>query len=90
LLAASSSKLAQEMEADFRKREARIEVNEVVQVRRDTSLSRAEFPEALRISRRMFQQFGQGRRSPSGIAKALIRIALRYPKVVLEVLEVLG
>jgi putative transcriptional regulator len=50
-------------------------------------LSQAQFAEALHISKRTLQEWEQGRRSPSGAAQALIRIARHHPEVVLEVLS---
>ena len=63
-----------------------VEVNEVVQARQRTGLSQAEFASALSISKRTLQEWEQGRRSPSGAAQALIRIAHRHPEVVREAL----
>lgn len=75
-----------EMKAGMRARVTKIEVNEVVQARQKTGLSQAQFAEALHISKRTLQEWEQGRRSPSGAAQALIRIAERHPEVVREVL----
>ncbi len=63
-----------------------VEPNEVVQARQGTGLSQSQFAEALSISRRTLQEWEQGRRSPSGAAKALIRIAKNHPEVVREIL----
>ena len=49
-------------------------------------LSQTQFAEALSISERTLQEWAQGRRSPSGAAQALIRIAKSHPEVVREVL----
>lgn len=38
----------------------------------------------LHISPRTLQEWGQGRRKPSGPAKALIEIAFRHPEVIRE------
>ncbi|MBN8509802.1 MAG: helix-turn-helix domain-containing protein [Burkholderiales bacterium] len=75
-----------EMKAGVRARETKIEVNAVVQARQKTGMSQAQFAEALHISKRTLQEWEQGRRSPSGAAQALIRIAERHPEVVREVL----
>ena len=64
-----------------------VEPNEVTQARQKTGLSQAQFAEALHISKRTLQEWEQGRRSPSGAAQALIRIARHHPEVVLEVLS---
>jgi len=75
-----------EMKAAQGARVTRFEPNEVAQARQKTGLSQAEFAEALRISKRTLQDWEQGRRSPSGAAQALIRIARRHPEVVREAL----
>jgi putative transcriptional regulator len=49
-------------------------------------MSQAEFAAALSISKRTLQEWEQGRRSPSGAAQALIRIASKHPNVVREAL----
>ena len=63
-----------------------VELNEVVQARQSTGLTQAEFASALSISKRTLQEWEQGRRSPSGAAQALIRIARKHPEVVREAL----
>jgi len=60
--------------------------NEVALARQGTGLSQAEFAAALSISKRTLQEWEQGRRSPSGAAQALIRIASKHPDVVREAL----
>jgi putative transcriptional regulator len=75
-----------EMKARNFARETMVQVNEVVQARQGTGLSQAEFASALSISKRTLQEWEQGRRSPSGAAQALIRIARRHPEVVREAL----
>ncbi|MDP1648291.1 MAG: helix-turn-helix domain-containing protein [Rubrivivax sp.] len=63
-----------------------VEVNEVVEARQSTGMSQSEFASALSISTRTLQEWEQGRRSPSGAAQALIRIARKHPEVVREAL----
>jgi DNA-binding transcriptional regulator YiaG len=75
-----------EMKAARAARVTKVELNEVVQARQKTGLSQAQFAEALHISKRTLQDWEQGRRSPSGAAQALIRIATKHPKVVREAL----
>jgi putative transcriptional regulator len=75
-----------EMKARKFARVTEVEVNEVVQARQRTGLSQAEFASALSISKRTLQEWEQGRRSPSGAAQALIRIARKHPEVVREAL----
>ena len=48
-------------------------------------LSQSKFAALLGISADTLQNWEQGRREPTGPAKVLLRIALRHPKVLLEV-----
>ena len=78
---------AREMKARNFARVTEVPQNEVVQARQGTGLSQTEFASALSISKRTLQEWEQGRRSPSGTALALIRIARKYPQVVREALR---
>ncbi|WP_081466275.1 helix-turn-helix domain-containing protein [Ramlibacter tataouinensis] len=75
-----------EMKAEQAARVTRVEPNEVAQARQNSGLSQTEFADALGISKRTLQEWEQGRRSPSGAAQTLIRIAKRHPEVVREAL----
>ena len=75
-----------EMKAGKFARVTHVAVNEVVQARQSTGMSQSEFATALSISKRTLQEWEQGRRSPSGAAQALIRIASKHPEVVREAL----
>ena len=79
-------KSVREMKARNFARATEVPVNEVVQARQSTGMSQAEFASALSISKRTLQEWEQGRRSPSGAAQALIRIARNHPEVVREAL----
>lgn len=61
--------------------------NDVVAARQKSGLSQTQFARALQISVRTLQGWEQGRRHPSGAARALIQIALRHPEVIKEGLE---
>ena len=54
-----------------------------------SGLSQREFAQALHISPRTLQEWEQGRRIPSGSAKALIKIALQHPDIIRESFETL-
>ena len=73
-----------EMKAQKFARVTEVAVNEVVQARQGTGMSQAEFASALQISKRTLQEWEQGRRSPSGAAQALVRIASRHPEILRE------
>ncbi|MEJ8835568.1 helix-turn-helix domain-containing protein [Ramlibacter sp. AN1133] len=76
-----------EMKAAQAARVTKVEPNEVAQARQQSGLSQTQFAEALGISKRTLQEWEQGRRSPSGAAQTLIRIARRHPEVVREALD---
>lgn len=89
--ASSAEELGQKLLQSVREMKARnfarateVEVNEVVQARLSTGLSQSEFASVLSISKRTLQEWEQGRRSPSGAALALIRIARKHPEIVRE------
>jgi putative transcriptional regulator len=79
-------KSVREMKAGQAARVTKVEPNEVAQARQQSGLSQTQFAEALGISKRTLQEWEQGRRSPSGAAQTLIRIAKRHPEVVREAL----
>jgi putative transcriptional regulator len=56
----------------------------VARVRLKSGLSQAQFAAALGVSKRTLEHWEQGRREPSGAAKALLRIAERHPELLLE------
>jgi putative transcriptional regulator len=57
----------------------------VVRVRGQLGLSQSKFAAILGISSGTLQNWEQGRRTPTGPAKVLLRIAARHPEVLLEV-----
>lgn len=57
----------------------------VIEARKRTKLSQAQFAKVLNVSARTLQEWEQGRRAPTGAARTLIRVAARYPKEVLSV-----
>ena len=77
-------KSVKEMKAGKAARSTQIAANEVAAARQKTGLSQSHFAQALQISPRTLQEWEQGRREPSGAAKALIQIAFRHPEVIRE------
>jgi len=75
------------------RRDGTVEKDEVVpadrsllaEVRAKTGLSQDKFAALLGISPRTLRDWEQGRRSPSGAAKTLLRIAAKHPKVLRDV-----
>ena len=74
-----------EMMADRRARETHVELTSATEARHRVGLSQAEFAALLGVSKRTLQDWEQGRREPSGAAKALIEIAMKRPDVLVEV-----
>ncbi len=61
--------------------------NSIGEARSKSGLSQTKFAQALQISPRTLQEWEQGRRSPSGSARALINIAIRHPEIIKESYE---
>jgi len=59
--------------------------NDVVKVRDKMGLSQSKFASVLGISPDTLQNWEQGRRSPTGPARVLLKIAARHPEILLEV-----
>ena len=57
---------------------------DIVKVRGKLGLSQSRFAAVLGISTDTLQNWEQGRRSPTGPAKVLLKIAARHPEVLLE------
>ena len=58
---------------------------DLVRVRGELGLSQPKFAALLGISADTLQNWEQGRREPTGPAKVLLRIALKQPRLLLEV-----
>ena len=80
-------KSVKEMKAGKAAHVTQIAANEVAAARLKTGLTQKQFAQALQISPRTLQEWEQGRRDPSGAAKALIQIAFRHPEVIREGLQ---
>lgn len=75
-----------EMMADNRAREHQVNMTDAASARSKTGLSQAQFATLLGVSKRTLQDWEQGRREPSGAAKSLIKLAMKRPDVLVEVL----
>lgn len=56
----------------------------VAKIRQRSGLSQEQFAAALGVSKRTIEQWEQGRRTPSGAARTLLKIVDRHPEVLLE------
>ncbi len=86
-LGAKLLRSVKEMRTGKAARITQIAANQVAAARLKTGLSQMLFAQALQISPRTLQEWEQGRREPSGAAKALIQIAFRHPEVIREGLQ---
>lgn len=74
-----------DMKAGRAEREQRIELSDVAQARLQSGLTQAQFAKLMGVSVRTLQEWEQGRRSPTGAAKTLLRVARNHPEVLLEI-----
>jgi putative transcriptional regulator len=68
-------------------RESVIEPPDIKTVRKKPRVSQREFAMMIGVSTRTLQNWVQGRRIPEGPAKALLKVAVRNPRAVLEALH---
>src|SRR5690348_9952770 len=64
----------------------RVEVTQATEARLKLGLSQTDFAAMLGVSVRTLQDWEQGRREPSGAAKALLKVTVAAPKTVRKVL----
>lgn len=75
-----------EMKGRKAARVRRVPVSAIAETRSRVGLSQTQFAEVLGVSTRTLQEWEQGRRQPSGAARALLAIAAKRPEVLREVL----
>jgi putative transcriptional regulator len=73
-----------QMKAGSAARITRVEVSPIIAVRNALGLSQSRFAELLGVSKRTLQEWEQGRRTPTGAAKTLLRVVERHPEVLRE------
>jgi putative transcriptional regulator len=57
----------------------------IARARLAAGLTQARFAHMLGVSQRTLEQWEQGRRTPSGAAKTLIRVAVLHPEILREI-----
>jgi putative transcriptional regulator len=57
----------------------------IARARLKGGLTQAQFAAMLGVSQRTLEQWEQGRRTPSGAAKTLIRVAVLHPEILREI-----
>jgi putative transcriptional regulator len=65
-------------------RTTQVKLPEAAEARAKTGLSQQAFAALLGVSARTLQDWEQGRRSPTGAAKTLLRVAVAHPEVLQE------
>lgn len=65
-------------------RTTRVELSEAAEARAKMGLSQQAFAALLGVSSRTLQEWEQGRRSPTGAARTLLRVAVAHPEVLQE------
>ena len=85
----ASIKEAKEIKAGQKKHNRVIEIKppDIKSVREKLNVSQSEFALMIGVSLRTLQNWEQGRRKPEGPAKALLRVAARNPRAVLDALH---
>jgi len=74
-----------EIKAGHGKRKSVEPRSPIVRARLKSGLTQAQFAALLGVSQRTLEQWEQGRRTPSGAAKTLIRVAELHPEVLREI-----
>ncbi len=67
-----------------------VDIFPAAEARNAVGLSQARFAALMGVSVRTLQEWEQGRRSPTGAAKTLLRVAKNHPEVLLEMVEITG
>lgn len=79
-LGAELLEAVQNMVAGNAARMTKVAISPVVEARNKVGLSQAAFAELLGVSPRTLQDWEQGRRTPTGAAQTLLRVAVQHPE----------
>ncbi|MDP3189132.1 DNA-binding transcriptional regulator [Limnobacter sp.] len=66
-------------------RTSQVELSPAAEARAKMGLSQQAFASLLGVSARTLQDWEQGRRSPTGAAKTLLKVAVTHPEVLREI-----
>lgn len=73
-----------QMKADQAARRTQVMPTLVAQASSRMGMSQTEFAALLDVSKRMLQEWEQGRRMPTGAAQTLLRVAVQHPEALRE------
>ena len=73
-----------EMKAGTFARSTQERATEALQARAKMDLSQSQFAKLLGVSVRTLQEWGQGRKKPTGAAQTLLRVAVQTPQALLS------
>jgi len=62
-------------------RVSKVKLPAAVEARASVGMSQQEFAQLLGVSPRTLQDWEQGRREPTGAARTLLKVAVKYPKL---------
>ena len=68
-------------------RKRKLQYPDIKRIRSELDVSQEEFALMIGVSARTLQNWEQGRREPDGPAKALLQVAAKNPKAILEALH---
>lgn len=74
-----------DMKAGRAARVTRVEPTEASVARTKVGMSQSEFAGLLGVSVRTYQQWEQGRRTPTGAAQTLLRVAVKHPEALKDI-----
>ena len=77
-------KSVKQMRRGHAARVTQVKVPQAAEARSKVGLSQQDFARLLGVSARTLQDWEQGRRTPTGAAKTLLRVAFSHPEVLLE------
>ncbi|MCZ4053228.1 helix-turn-helix domain-containing protein [Oxalobacter sp. OxGP1] len=76
-----------QMKAGKAARTTTVSVPDVIRARNNIKMSQSDFATLIGVSVRTLQAWEQGKRTPSGAARTLIRVAEKHPDILLEAVQ---
>lgn len=76
-----------DMKAGKAARTTKVKLSPIAEVRAKVGLAQSEFAKLLGVSVRTLQDWEQDRRTPSGAAQTLMKVAERHPETLRELIQ---